>query len=224
MFWDWIERKVKDSYTVADRLGRKLWGSGAICWKIRRETATKLLILSSICSNPILSFVLMILRFGFTHSALGSRMNHLSRYRMSSVVAGLCFCALNHLQSQKPVVVFYPPPPSQAFLRLTLSSLCSSVLPAGSALGRRFHPDEVVWQGLYGVPEVPQEDHERPLRGGVPVLHGGDEHRVDGRHPEPQWTLPASLQAALWDHYAIRSRPKNHNSFILTTTLILRDI
>lgn len=33
-------------------------------------------------------------------------------------------------------------PPSPPLL--TLSSLCSSVIPAGPALGRRFHPDEVV--------------------------------------------------------------------------------
>ena len=71
-----------------------------------------------------------------------------------------------------------------------------SSLP-GPSLGRRLHPDEVVRQGLHGGPEVPQEDHEGPLRGGVPVLHGGDEHRADGGDPQPQRALSPALQAAL---------------------------
>lgn len=51
-----MKRKGNDSDTLADRLGKKLWGSGVISWKIRRETATKLLILSSTKCNPILGY------------------------------------------------------------------------------------------------------------------------------------------------------------------------
>lgn len=86
-------------HTIAERLGKTLWGSVVISWKIRRETETKLLILLSNKSNSILIQI-------YT--------SHQRRYRASQVVAGLCSCAFNHLQSQKPVVDswarVHPPP------------------------------------------------------------------------------------------------------------------
>lgn len=63
----------------------------------------------------------------------------------------------------------------------------------GAAFRGLLHPDEVCREGLYDGPEVPQEDHEGPLCGGVPVLRRGDEHCVNGGHVEQEWLVPTAM-------------------------------
>lgn len=87
-----------------------------------------------------------------------------------------------------------PFPVFHLFYLVGLFCFCPS---AGSALWWRLHPNEVTWKGVYGGPEVPQKDYEGPVCGGVPVLHWGDEHRADGRDPEPQRPLASTLQTSL---------------------------